>query len=108
MSKTNKMGITVFPKDRDFSITVGSVSLGSRVYANSSNTYRGAKAALRNFGRRNVTNESNYGDNVVTIVNDNNFVIAASANYSPKTAKANASKLNLVAKEAKKLKLEIA
>lgn len=85
MSKTTR--VMVYPKDQDFEIRVGSRTVGSRTYANSSNTYRGARAAVRNLRAGNVTNESNYGDNTLAIVNSNGFVIAANEFGTTKTAK---------------------
>ncbi len=105
-----KFGVTVYPRDRDFSINFKSTSLGSRTYANSSNAYRGARAALRNIKNQNVTNESNYGNNICAVVNDNGFVIAATDGYARSSSAAqtanriieNASNLNL-----KKFKLDV-
>lgn len=83
MSSAKKLGIVIYPKDRDFQLLAGGTVLGSRQYASSSNTYRGARAAARNIIKnRGVSNDTNYGSNIVAVVNKNNFVIAASNEYS--------------------------
>lgn len=85
MSKNN-VRVTVYPKDQDFQISVGARHLTSRSYANSSNAYRGARSAMRNLASGNITNESNYGPEVLAITNVNGFVIAANEQNSARTA----------------------
>jgi len=94
MSKNQKFGVVVYPRDQDFQITVGSTNLGSRTYASSSNAYRGARAAIRNIRNRNISNASNYGDHVVAVTNSNGFVIAATSEFGrPASAKQSSNKI---------------
>jgi hypothetical protein len=90
MSKSN-VRVTIYPQDQDFTISIGSREVGSRTYANSSNTYRGARAAARNLIAGNITHESNYGPETLAIVNANGFVIAANEFKTAPTAKRAAS-----------------
>lgn len=108
MSKQLNVGAVVFPKELEFQIQVGSVTMGSRTYANSSNAYRGCRAAIRNLLRnRNVTNESNYGTETVAITNNNGFVIAANEYARANTASKAAATVLLKTKGVKKLQLEV-
>lgn len=107
MSKSSVEAV-VFPNDRDFQIQVGSVSMSSRTYANSSNAYRGCRAAIRNLLKnRNVTNESNYGEETVAITNNNGFVIAANEYSKANSAKAAVKNILTKTKGIKKLQLEV-
>lgn len=107
---SSKLSVTVYPADRDFQINAGSVTLGSREYANSSNAYRGARSAIRNMLKnRFVTNESNYGSDTVAITNANGFVIAANQYSRPASAKQATQRVlsNTAGVKPKALQLEV-
>lgn len=80
MGKSSKLEAVVFPNQKEFELQVGSVTFNSRQYSNSSNAYRGCRSAIRNLLRnQNVTNESNYGEDVLALTNDNGYVIASTS-----------------------------
>ena len=107
MSKRS-IGVVVYPRDCDFQVLVGSVGFGSRQYANSSNTYRGARAAVKNMLKnRNITNESNYGAETVAIVNNNNYVLAANEYSRSATAKQAVKRVLTSTAGIKKLNVEV-
>lgn len=83
----NNVGVTIYPQNREFTIQIGSRYMESRSYANSSNTYRGARAAARNLLKGNITADSNHGDEFLAITNANGFVIASNEFSSRATAK---------------------
>lgn len=86
--------VRVYPGLQEFNISSGGTTLESRMYSNSSNTYRGARSAVRNLLRnKNVTNESNYGNECLTITNNNGFVLAAKEYGTSSTAKRNVKTL---------------
>lgn len=86
MTKTN-VRVTIYPQDQDFTIHMGGREVGSRTYANSSNTYRGARSAARNLLAGNITSDSNYGPETLAITNNNGFVICANPFKTSATAK---------------------
>lgn len=104
----SKVNCIVYPNDQDFQIQIGSLALGSRTYANSSNAYRGARAAMRNLLKnRFVSNDSNYGPETVAITNSNGFVIAANEYSRPSGAKQAVNKVLKATVGIKKLQLEV-
>lgn len=110
MGKNSKLGVIVYPRDKDFQIIAGSTVMGSRQYASSSNAYRGARLASRNLLKnRNVSNDTNYGSNVCAVVNNNNYVIAATDQFAKTNSATSAVKKVLeVSKGIKKLPLQVA
>lgn len=83
----NNLNVTIYPADCEFEIAAGSIKLTSKNYANSSNAYRGARSAIRNLLKNKfVTNESNWGSDVVAITNSNGYVMATSSYSKPALA----------------------
>ncbi len=108
----NNLSVTVVPTEQMYEINVGKLTLKSRIYYSSSNAYRGARAAIRNLSRRNVCNETNLGDSVVALVNDNNYPLAfksyAKANSASKAVDTIDSDLVAAGKALRKLELLVA